>query len=115
MTGTAARAEFVVDVAPNFPRQSLDVWVTQPQHERVYRYSDEPGGRWEPYPPPGIVVDPSFSVSDDAAKALLDALLDHYRGGSDARLARADFENERARADKLIDAVVAIARGRNEA
>jgi hypothetical protein len=34
-------------------------------------------------------------VPDDVAKALLDALLNHYRGGHDARELRKDYDHER--------------------
>ena len=41
-------------------------------------------------------------IPDDVAKALLDALLDHYRGGHDARELRKDYDAERARVDIFI-------------
>jgi len=46
--------------------------------------------------------------TDDVAKALLEALLDHYRGGHDARQLRADYEAERKRVDKMLDTLTVI-------
>jgi len=48
-------------------------------------------------------VEPSMRLPDDVAKALLEGLLDHYRGGHDARQLRADYDAERKRVDKMLD------------
>jgi hypothetical protein len=45
-------------------------------------------------------------LSDDDARALLAGLLSHYQGGDDLRALRRDYDAERARVDKLIDAIV---------
>lgn len=47
-----------------------------------------------------------FTIPEDAALALLDALLNHFRGGHDARQLRADYDAERARVDRLMDAIL---------
>ena len=54
---------------------------------------------------------PSFTLSDSQARALLDALAAHYAGASDVRQLRADYSAERARVDKLIEAVIAHREG----
>jgi hypothetical protein len=43
------------------------------------------------------------------ARALLDALQIHYGGESNARASRADLLAERARVDKMTDALITIA------
>jgi hypothetical protein len=48
----------------------------------------------------------SFRFRDDVAKALLDALLEHFHGGSGNRELRKDYDAERARVDKLMQAVI---------
>lgn len=50
--------------------------------------------------------EPTIRLRDDEALALLDALLTHYRGGSDTRQLRKDYEAERARVDRLINYVI---------
>ena len=51
---------------------------------------------------PATQAPPGLRIPDDVAKALLDALLDHYRGGHDARQLRKDYDAERARVDIFI-------------
>lgn len=49
-------------------------------------------------------VEPTFVLSDDMARALLQALSEHYGGAAvDARALRADYDAERRRVDRLID------------
>lgn len=54
-------------------------------------------------------IPPTMRLPDDAARALLDALLRHYQGASDMHTVRADLLHERGRADKLTDALIRIA------
>lgn len=49
-------------------------------------------------------VEPTFCLPDDMARALLQALSEHYGGAAvDARALRADYDAERRRVDRLID------------
>lgn len=54
--------------------------------------------------------EPTLRIDEDAARALLDALLDYFRGGSDTRNLRKDFEREQSRVDDLLKTVSDIAR-----
>lgn len=63
------------------------------------------------------VTDPAVTVDieplvlhDEMARTLLAALLRHYNGADDARMLRKDYDAERARVDKLLDALVAVQR-----
>lgn len=47
---------------------------------------------------PGV----TFSLNDDFARALLDALLRYYQGASDMHTVRSDLIKERERVDKLM-------------
>lgn len=51
----------------------------------------------------------TFSLQNDFARALLEALLRHYNGSEDARTTRADLLHERQRVDKLVGVVCEIA------
>lgn len=51
-----------------------------------------------------------LQLDDDSARAVYEALAEHYgHGTNDVRALRRDHDAERARVDKLTDAVIAIA------
>lgn len=56
-----------------------------------------------------ITTPPWLRLPEDVAHALLDALAAHFAGASDTRQLRRDYDAERARTDKLTDAVIRIA------
>lgn len=49
---------------------------------------------------------PSLRLPDDMARALLDALSAHYGGTTDVRTLRKDYDAERSRVDRLLDAAI---------
>lgn len=59
--------------------------------------------------PPAAAIEPTWTMDDEIARALLDALTRHYQGASDMHTVRADLLHERQRVDKLTDAVIRIA------
>lgn len=52
---------------------------------------------------------PPLRIPVDAARALYDALAQHFGGTSNSKQLRADYDAERKRVDKLTDAVLKIA------
>jgi hypothetical protein len=62
--------------------------------------------RWEPFDPQNMLAGTdtglTFRLQDEAARALLDALLRHYQGASDMHTVRSDLLHERGRVDNLI-------------
>ncbi|MFJ5984346.1 hypothetical protein [Lentzea sp. NPDC092896] len=58
------------------------------------------------------LLPPALHIPVDAARALCDALVQHFGGTSNSKQLRADYDAERARTDKLMDAVLSIAAGR---
>lgn len=48
----------------------------------------------------------SLRVNEDAARALYDALAQHFAGETGGRQTRADLMHERGRVDKMIDALI---------
>lgn len=52
---------------------------------------------------------PPLRIPTDAARALYDALAQHFGGTSNSKQLRADYDAERARVDKLTDTVITIA------
>ena len=61
---------------------------------------------------PPVVIDPTFTLSDDEGRALLDGLTRYYHGAEDTRALRRDYDDERGRVDKLTDAVLDVLKGR---
>jgi hypothetical protein len=82
---------------------------------RYLKVSGSPFTRgWEDLPDDYVLLaadEPSVTMvlPNDAARALLEALLRHYQGASDMHTVRADLLHERGRVDKLTDAVIRIA------
>lgn len=67
---------------------------------------------WEEVPAgPLMESRPTFTLENECARALLDALLRHYQGASDMHTVRSDLLHERQRVDKLTDALINIAKG----
>lgn len=64
--------------------------------------------QWEPTSP-GVLTEPTLVLDDDEAMSLMNALVSHYQGVDDQRALRKDYDDERARVDKLTDAVISIA------
>jgi hypothetical protein len=95
-----------VNVVENFPALGLDVYIGRGSEGQ--RQLWRPQG-WDALIDASVQVDPSLTLPTEAAKGLLDAMLEHYRGGTDARLLRGDYEAERKRVDKLLDTVSKIA------
>lgn len=51
-------------------------------------------------------AEPTFRIGEDEARALLEALIRSFEGAEDTRQLRKDYEAERLRVDKFIDALV---------
>jgi len=54
-------------------------------------------------------IRPTFRITHDFARALLDALLRYYQGSGDYHTLRADYLHERERVDKMIGTLQHIA------
>jgi len=97
-------------IAENWPGMAVDITIARRNHDGsitilVPSNSDDQFDQWVDLPP-ATVPPISYRFPNDVAKALLDALLDHYRGGHDARQLRKDYDHERGRVDKLIDSMI---------
>lgn len=79
------------------------------QDERSVLHMTEEGYPTWDHVEPMAVTRPTFTVSNDVGRALLDALTRHYQGASDMHTVRADLLHERGRVDKLLTAVCGLA------
>lgn len=50
----------------------------------------------------GAIVEPTLTIPEDMARALLDALAAHFGGVSEVQTLRKDYDAERARVDRLV-------------
>lgn len=59
--------------------------------------------------PEAAAVDTTLRIPRDMAQALLDGLAQYFGGTGDARQLRKDYDAERRRVDKAVDALITIA------
>lgn len=103
-------------IRENLPGMFLEIALIQVADDmprRILRVVDGSAGvyRWEDLPEqPTRDLAPTFQIGDSEARALLEALTGHYRGGEDTRALRRDYESERARVDILTAALVDVTR-----
>jgi hypothetical protein len=76
--------------------------------QQIIRWGDLTVSVVNPEDPAAAMPDDAWlRLPDDVARALYEALADHYgHSGHDTRALRKDYEAERARVDKLIDATI---------
>jgi hypothetical protein len=99
-------------IAENFIADGVNISLVARRSDGVrsiLRTSDGEVVHWEEVPDPATNTKPTLVLNHEAARALLDALLHHYEGASDMHTQREDFKYERARVDKLMDALATIA------
>lgn len=92
-------------IAPDFLADGIAVRVTEEGdgHRMLLHYGEDGSARWRPFEPqPGLDPGITMTLTDEAARVLLDALLRHYEGASDMRTVRSDLLHERDRVDRLI-------------
>lgn len=98
-------------ISVDYVSQGIKVIVIRRNGDRVEILKDLGSNTtfsvWEAVDP-NTQAPSEIRVPADVAKALLDALLDHYRGGHDARQLRKDYDAERARVDLFIKHAIGI-------
>lgn len=85
----------------------LKVWIVDRSlyEQRVLHFASEPySSRWDDVAE-GVDVEPTFFLSDNAARSLLESLTRHYNGAEDTRALRRDYDSERSRVDGLIKVI----------
>lgn len=87
---------------------STDIYVTNKTPEA--RSFLQPDGSWIDVPFGQLMesenVKPTCTMPMELGKELLQALMNHYHGSDDARMLRKDYDAERARVDKVLDALI---------
>lgn len=65
---------------------------------------------WEQYDESVMLArDPTMHITDETARAILHALMNHYHGTENTRTVREDLLHERGRVDKLMEAIADLA------
>jgi hypothetical protein len=80
-----------------------------PGHYSVIHFGDHGYAVMEQIDQYGVEVEPSFTITNEFGRALLDALLRYYQGASDMHTLRADYLHERERVDKMMLTLSVIA------
>lgn len=99
--GSAVRISLVQEQPPNDQNPPLIL--------RINNDGVAPSYRWEPIDP-GAETQPTLTIHQDTARALLDALTRHFHGAEDTRALRRDYDCERERVDVLTGALVDVTR-----
>jgi L-asparaginase/Glu-tRNA(Gln) amidotransferase subunit D len=96
-------------VAANLPLAGVEIVLVQQtdQGRVVWGPGSSKRVYVDPHTTPDINAVDVLRLTDDDARALLAGLLAHYQGDDDLRALRRDYDAERARVDRLIDAVIA--------
>jgi hypothetical protein len=104
--GIQDRFAFASDALSIAIRRKGDTWMTY-----ATGFSENGYLNWENVRPEdaATTVDPTFTMDEDVARALMDQLIRHFEGSSDTRTLRQDYEHERKRRDNLEDAIMRIA------
>lgn len=98
-------------IGDNFPADGIDIWIAlKGEGSRMILQPGPDGiGTWEIVSPGQAPARPTITLQDEAARALLDALLRRYEGASDMRSVRSDLLHERERVDRMIGVVCGLA------
>jgi hypothetical protein len=80
----------------DYPREVLHIVGDESGVQRFH---------WQPVQP-NELVEPTMQIPGDMARALLDGLQRHFQGIEDTRALRKDYDAERARSEKLTDALI---------
>jgi hypothetical protein len=80
-----------------------------PGHYSVIHFNDHGYAVMEHIDQYGVEVEPSFTITNEFGRALLDALLRYYQGASDMHTLRADYLHERDRVDKMLESMMYLA------
>lgn len=73
----------------------------------ILRLDEHGYSSWEALRDESREVRPSFSLSSDQVRALHEALTQHFHGAEDTRALRKDYDHEKQRVDKMLDAFIA--------
>ncbi len=97
-----------VKVEEEFFHDYVGIYIKEgrPGRQSQRLHLDEDGAlRWVDIAP-GLPAEVTLRLPDEIARPLLDALHRHYAGTTDARDLRADYDHERKRVDRLINALI---------
>lgn len=86
-------------------RRGIEVWVGDQTDAGITQWFPDGTRKFVPNGEYDEMAVPSFRMDELHARALLEVLLNYYQGGDDTRALRKDYDAERVRVDKMIDAL----------
>ena len=98
-----------VRIASDFIGMRLAVYIADDFGDS-YRYH-QPDGTVLTVPKdviPPADLEPTLTLQEEHARALLDQLVTYFNGGENTRTLRRDYDAERARVDRLIEHLVGV-------
>lgn len=100
----------IVRIAPTDPlRRTLAIYLAdETRHGYEYVQPDGTVLSIAKDDPATAELEPSLTLREEHARALLDALITHFNGGENTRQLRKDYEAERARVDRLIGVLTSV-------
>lgn len=96
-----------VSIVMHPPEGSMD---TRPRILHLGDRGKQWESSWDEIPVGGEIGEPTLTLDNDAARALLGALTRHYEGAEDTRALRRDYDGERKRVDLLIGHLAEVTR-----
>ncbi len=102
---------YEMKIQDNFQADGVDIYITEKAPGgRVWLTAKGDRMTWQAVTPATSVTVscPTLTLTDDAAKELLNELLRHYAGSEDLRTVRSDLMHERRRVDQYQAAVLQI-------
>ena len=84
---------------------SVRIWIADFEGDRprrIMRHADQHHFPWEDIDDSvvGLEVEPTFTLQEDVARALVDALVRHFQGAEDTRRLRQDYDAALRRGDE---------------
>jgi hypothetical protein len=94
-------------IQQNWVRDGIDIFIVMQGSDGKYLVRRD--GSIERLVEGEAAPEPTVSLSEEAARTLLDQLLQYYQGATDLHTVRGDLLHERGRVDKLLNTISELA------
>jgi hypothetical protein len=94
-------------IVQNWHMDGIDIFIVMQGSDGKYLIRRD--GNIERIEEGAASTEPTVSLSEEAARTLLDQLLQYYQGATDLHTVRGDLLHERGRVDKLLNTLTDLA------